>query len=89
MKPGKPEQGLSAMFSKMDRHFIHKWQDKKEMMRTYRDIPLALDRLYKESDYVKERHGHDLQISIDPHITSKKRRRQVTLVKDSFSTDEE
>jgi hypothetical protein len=73
----------------MDRHFIHKFRDRKDMLRTYRDIPLALDRLYKESDYVKERHGHDLQICIDPQITSKKRRRQVTLVKDSFSTDEE
>ena len=59
------------------------------MLRTYRDIPIALERLYKESDYIKERHGHDLQIMIDPQITSKKRRRQVTLVKDSFSTDEE
>ena len=87
--PKKDEQGLSAMFSKMDRHFIHKFQDRKDMLRTYRDIPLALDRLYKEADYVKERHGRDLQICIDPQITSKKRRRQVTLVKDSFSTDEE
>lgn len=50
----------------MDRHFIKKFYDRKDMMRTYRDIPLALDRLYKESDYIKERHGHDLQISIDP-----------------------
>ena len=30
------------------------------MLRTYRDIPLALDRLYKDSNYIQERHGHDL-----------------------------
>lgn len=51
---------LSGLFSKIDRHFINKFQDRKDMIRTYRDIPLALDRLYKESDYVKDRHGHDL-----------------------------
>lgn len=59
------------------------------MLRTYRDIPLALERLYKEPDYIISRHGHDLQICIDRELTSKKRRRQVTLIKDSFSTDEE
>jgi hypothetical protein len=69
--------------------FIRKFFDRKDMLRTYRDIPISLDRLYKEGDYIKERHGHDLQINIDPTISSKKRRRQVTLVKDSFSTDEE
>ncbi len=59
----------------IDSKFIKKFSDRKEMLKTYRDIPLSLDRLYKESSYIKDRHGHDLQISIDPQITSKKRRR--------------
>ena len=89
IKPVESDRRLTTLFSKMDRHYIKKNAGKKEMLRTYRDIPLALDRLYKESDYIKNRHGHDLQVCVDPHLTSKKKRRQVTLVKDSFSTDEE
>jgi len=60
-------------------------------MKHYRDIPVALDRLYKEPDYVKSRHGHDLQIKFEAQqaVHSKKRRRQVTLVKDSFGAEEE
>ena len=68
---------------------MRKYFEKKEIMRPYRDIPIALDRLYKDKDYIKDRHGKDLQIIIDSQISSKKRRRQVTLIKDSFSTDEE
>ena len=51
---------LSSLFSKIDKHFIKKFHDRKDMLRTYRDIPIALERLYKESEYIKERHGHDL-----------------------------
>lgn len=58
-------------------------------MRTYRDIPISLNRLYRDDSYVNKRHGADLSVLIDSQITSKKRRRQVTLVRDSFSTDEE
>jgi hypothetical protein len=66
---------LSGLFTKMDSHFIRKFSDRKDMLRTYRDIPLSLDRLYKDSGYISQRHGHDLQICIDPQLTSKKRRR--------------
>ena len=81
------------------------------MMRQYRDIPLAYGLLYKDSHYVKDRHGNDLQITIDlpshtgaPAASSlaastgaqlvsgqvrTRRRRQVTIVKESFSADEE
>ncbi len=59
-------------------------------MKHYRDIPLPIERLYKEPDYVKNRHGHDLQIKIEPQqVQSKKKRRQITLIKDSFGVDEE
>ena len=70
------------------------------MLRTYKDIPVALGKLYdeEESDYVKQRHGNDLQISIEGYggattVTSfavtKRRKRQVAMLKDSFSADEE
>ena len=29
-------------------------------MRLYRDVPVALDRLYKDRDYVRRTHGHDI-----------------------------
>ena len=58
--PKDEDRRLTTLFAKMDKHFIKKFYERKDMMRTYRDIPLALDRLYKESDYIKDRHGHDL-----------------------------
>lgn len=59
------DNSTSSIFSAIDKNFIRKFYDRKDMLRTYRDIPISLDRLYKEPDYIKERHGHDLQINID------------------------
>ena len=68
-------------------------------MRLYRDIPLGLEQLYKDGDYIKRTHGHDLSISIENNVNgflgvsggglNKKRKRHVGLVKDSFSPDED
>lgn len=82
---------LDCIFSQIDQYLILKNGDKKDHMKHYRDIPLPLDRLYKEHDYVKSRHGHDLQVKFEAAqaIPSKKRRRQVTAVKDSFGMEEE
>ena len=75
LQPKSEDSCLTTIFSKIDKHFIKRYHERKDMLRTYRDIPLSLDRLYKESDYIMSRHGHDLQICIDPQLTSKKRRR--------------
>ncbi len=61
------------------------------MIRCYKDIPVALGKLYSESDYIKNRHGLDLQVTLEvgSGIAGKKRKRTVTLIKDSFSAEEE
>ena len=61
------------------------------MIRCYKDIPIALGKLYAESDYIKIRHGLDLQVTLEVGngIAGKKRKRTVTLIKDSFSAEEE
>ena len=38
----KPHNVTSEMFSKIDRYFIATFSEKKEMLRQYRDIPMAL-----------------------------------------------
>ena len=62
MKDLKNEKSetLNEMFKQLDRIYMSKYFEKKEIMRPYRDIPIALDRLYKDKDYIKERHGKDL-----------------------------
>lgn len=50
---------------------------------------MTLERLYKDTDYIKNRHGHDIQVRIDMNVTNKKKRRLITMVKDSFGIDEE
>lgn len=63
----KDSDRLNNIFSSIDSWLINKNLDKKDRMKHYRDIPMPLERLYKESDYIKSRHGHDLQIKIEPH----------------------
>jgi hypothetical protein len=53
------------MFGKMDSVFLRHFGDRKDMIRTYRDIPIALSKLYSQPDYIKERHGGDLVITIE------------------------
>ena len=66
------------------------------MVRAYKDIPVALNSLYKDHDYIKRRHGQDIQVTVDSQVgvpsalgAGRKRRRQVTLIKDSFTYEEE
>ena len=56
----KAHSATSSAFAKMDRQYIHNFADRKDMMRQYRDIPVALGHLYKDCDYIKNRHGNDL-----------------------------
>ena len=58
---------VSNAFRQFDQRFLENFSDRKDLLRTYRDIPIALNDLYKpsESDYVKDRHGNDLQITIE------------------------
>ena len=51
----------------MDKHFIATFSEKKEMLRQYRDIPMALRQLYRPDnmDYIKDRHGNDLQVTLE------------------------
>ena len=56
---------VNSVFSQIDDHFIKKNCDRKDLMRQYKDIPMPLDRLYKEQNYIKSRHGKDLQIKIE------------------------
>ncbi len=53
---------LSGLFSKLDQHFIANHNDRRDLMRMYKDIPLSLDQLYTDSDYVRRQHGHDVQV---------------------------
>lgn len=86
-------KSVSSVFSAIDKHFLSQFHERRDMIRCYRDIPIALNQLYTESDYILKRHGQDLQVTIDLHpiqkAGQKKRRRQVTLVKESFSAEEE
>jgi len=40
------------MFAKMDTEFLRHFADRKDMLRTYRDIPIALGKLYAQPDYI-------------------------------------
>jgi hypothetical protein len=42
----KESSSLSQMFAKMDNEFLKHFSDRKDMLRTYRDIPIALQKLY-------------------------------------------
>lgn len=61
------------------------------MIRVYKDIPVALSKLYQEPDYIKNRHGLDLQVTFETSsgVSGKKKKRIVTLIKDSFTAEEE
>lgn len=86
---------LDSTFAALDRAFLNQFKERKELIKTYRDIPLALDKLYSPdpewTNYIRERHGKDLQITIEAgthlnHRTAnKKKLRYVSLVQDSFS----
>ena len=89
---------MSTLFSRIDQHFIAKHFERKDLMRIYKDIPLSLDSLYSDHDYVKRQHGHDVQVHLDSqqfgqslamNPASKKKRRQIQVVKDSFLQSEE
>ena len=59
--PGREEPArLSSMFSRIDQWFIQKNQERKDLMRLYKDIPLSLEQLYSDHDYIRRQHGHDL-----------------------------
>ncbi|TNV75725.1 hypothetical protein FGO68_gene14818 [Halteria grandinella] len=86
---------MSTLFSRIDAHFIKKNFERKDLMRMYKDCPMAIEQLYLDKDYVKRTHGHDLTIHFETtathhhqSLTAKKKRRQVTLIKDSFTTFE-
>ncbi len=51
---------MSSLFSRIDQYFIEKNFERKDLMRIYKDIPLALEKLYTDHDYVKRQHGHDV-----------------------------
>jgi hypothetical protein len=64
----KPHSATSNIFSKLDRHYLAQFGEKKEMVRQYRDIPMGLSNLYaggQHSDYIKDRHANDLMITIE------------------------
>ena len=42
------EPRLSNLFSKIDQNFITKNQERKDLMRLYKDLPQALDKLYTD-----------------------------------------
>ena len=44
---------MSNLFSRIDQYFIEKHFERKDLMRIYKDIPLALEKLYTDHDYVK------------------------------------
>ncbi|CDW86198.1 UNKNOWN [Stylonychia lemnae] len=85
----KDQSRLDSIFSTIDQYLIAKNSDRKDHLKHYRDIPIPLEKLYKDSDYVKNRHGHDIQVKIDPYVQNKKKRRQISLIKDSFGQEEE
>ena len=51
---------VSDLFARLDTYFLTKHAERKDLLRMYRDIPLPLNKLYHDSDYVLERHGHDI-----------------------------
>ena len=51
---------MSTLFSRIDQYFIEKHFERKDLMRIYKDIPLSLEKLYTDHDYVKRQHGHDV-----------------------------
>ena len=64
----KPHSATSSVFSRLDAHYLNTFGDRKDMLRQYRDIPMALGSLYKgseHSDYIKNRHGNDLMVTIE------------------------
>ena len=44
---------MSGMFSKIDKWFIERNQERKDLMRMYKDIPVSLEKLYSDHDYVR------------------------------------
>ena len=38
----KESSSLSQMFTKMDKEFLRRFADRKDLLRSYRDIPIAL-----------------------------------------------
>ena len=84
-------KNVSKVFSILDNHFLNQFNERKDMIRCYKDIPVALNKLYQEPDYIKSRHGLDIQVTIEigNGIGGKKRKRVITLIKDSFSAEEE
>ena len=51
---------VSNIFSAIDQHYLSQFNERKEMVRAYKDIPVALNSLYKDHDYIKKRHGQDI-----------------------------
>eukprot|EP00347_Sterkiella_histriomuscorum_P000807 403374436 len=90
----KNSSRLNSIFSTIDDYLIcsktsGNSERSRDLQKHYRDLPMPIQSLYKNTDYVKQRHGHDLQIKIDMNVTNKKKRRQITMVKDSFGIEEE
>ena len=48
---------LSKVFASLDTHFLAQFSERKDMIRCYKDIPMPLQQLYSDPDYVHKRHG--------------------------------
>ena len=46
-------KSLSSVFTAIDSHYLAHFHERRDMLRCYRDIPMALTQLYKEPDYIK------------------------------------
>ena len=55
-----PALTINSIFSQIDQKYLNSFNEKRDMLRCYRDIPIALNRLYQDHDYIKRRHGTDI-----------------------------
>ena len=46
-------KSICKIFSTIDQHFLSEFHERRDMIRCYRDIPMALNTLYREPDYIK------------------------------------
>jgi len=85
----KEHSKLSNIFSLLDEHFIQAHQERKELLRSYKDMPVPAEKLYKEPNYILNKHGKDLQVMVDPYNQSKRRKRRVEVIKETYDDTEE
>ncbi len=48
---------VDSIFSKIDSNYLKHFMNNKDLLKQYKEIPISLEKLYIDHEYVKLRHG--------------------------------